>query len=93
MSLTCKPLNNSSKNRFSFSFVEKNEIRKEIDWCRGNETAQYTDIATEITKENQKSSKENHRPGIFYWMFQKNLLNVNWMSEYWFFCLKIPVKI
>ena len=91
MSLTSKPLNNSSKNRFSFSFVEKNEIRKEIDWRQVIETAQYT--ATKITKENQKSSNENHRPGIFYWMFHKNLLNVNWMSEYCFFCLKIPMRI
>ena len=42
----------SSKNKFSFSFVKKNVIKKEIDLLQVNETAQYTEIPTKITKEN-----------------------------------------
>ena len=42
-----------SKNRFSFSFIEKkNEIRKEIVLLEVNEISQCTKIPTKITKEN-----------------------------------------
>ena len=98
----------SSKNKFSFSIVEKkNVIRKEIDLLQINETAQCMEIPTKITKENFDlvsdfiqnlndciassafptvlkwaamlckftenipRTQKNHRPGIFYQMFQK----------------------
>ena len=40
----------SSKNKFSFSFVKKNVIRKEIDLLQVNETAQYTEIQQKLLK-------------------------------------------
>ena len=40
----------SSKNKFSFSFVKKNVMRKEIDLLQVNETAQYTEIQQKLLK-------------------------------------------
>ena len=41
----------NSKNKFSFSFVEQNVIRREIYLLQVKETAQYTEIPAKITKE------------------------------------------
>ena len=42
----------SSKSRFSLFFVEKSEIKKEIDWVHVNITVQHTNIPTKIIKKN-----------------------------------------
>ena len=44
-------LQSSSKYGFSFAFVEKNEIKKEINSIQVNKTVQYTDIPTKTIKE------------------------------------------
>ena len=42
----------SSKSRFSLFFVEKSEIKKEIDWVHVNITVHHTNIPTKIIKKN-----------------------------------------
>ena len=42
----------SSESRFSFSFVKKNEIKKEIDLLQVSKPVQYTVIPTKIIKQN-----------------------------------------